>query len=323
MSYEIRRYRPGDEGAVLETFNRVFAEGHPEFEPRGLDEWRWQYEENPAGMRLGLAMAGDVVAASFASQPNRVLADGREVIFCQIIDSMTHPDHRRGLKRPGLFVETARWTMADYGDPVFFGYPNREAWRMGRRFLNYDFVRQQSVLVRELGPLSPSVPAEVEEVTSFGPEVARLDRRCAAEWGASVVRDEAYLNWRFARNPRFTYRIFVVREGAELAGYAVYRQGDWPLPGVGLLVDFLVPSGSLAVGELLSQAALAAARADDVAMVVQILPEWSPWSARFQEWHWRHFATDYVMGGLIQSPLFDMYYLRDRWWYTLAEMDLV
>ena len=324
MDYDIRPYQPGDEGAILETFNLVFGEGNPNFEPRAIDEWRWQYEANPAGMRLWVAMQEGTCAASYASQPNRVKVDDEEVIFCQIIDSMSHPDHRRGLKRPGLFIETARRMLDDFvSDPVVFGYPNKQAWRMGRTFLRYELVRWQSVLVRELGGMNLVHPPEVERVEGFGPEATRLYQRCAQEWGASVVRDESYLNWRFPSNPRFDYQMFVVRDGEELAGYAIYRPGDWPIPGVGMMVDFLVLPDRADAARLLQEAVLCAAAADGVPLVVQILPEWSVWAQRFQEWHWFAFRTDYLMSGRMTQPRYDMYFLRDHWWYTLAELDLV
>ena len=52
--------------------------------------------------------------------------------------SMVHPDHRRGLKRPGLFVETALPFFEAYGgkdrDWVHYGWPVENAWRIGKTF---------------------------------------------------------------------------------------------------------------------------------------------------------------------------------------------
>ena len=36
-AYRIRAYRPGDESAILATFNRVFARVDPTFQPRTLE----------------------------------------------------------------------------------------------------------------------------------------------------------------------------------------------------------------------------------------------------------------------------------------------
>jgi hypothetical protein len=38
QGYEIRRYRPGDEHALLDTFNLVFGASDPAFQPRSLEE---------------------------------------------------------------------------------------------------------------------------------------------------------------------------------------------------------------------------------------------------------------------------------------------
>lgn len=324
-AYDIRRYEPRDRDAVLATFNLVFSEGDPDFEPRTVDEFRWIYEENPAGIRLYVAMTEDgVCAASYASQPNRVSVDGRQEIFCQIIDSMSHPGHRRGLKRPGLFIETARKMLDDYvSDPIVFGLPNGTAWRMGKTFLRYEMVRWQDLFVRDVGPGPAEPPADVRRIESFDERVDALYRTCSAQWGASVIRDTAYLNWRFVRNPRRDYDLFVVESGGELVGYAVFATGSWPAPGVGLLADWLVRPGEVEAGRALLEACLARARVAGTPLLVGILPEWSEWLPRYQDWGFFAHTSEYLMSGRMTQPRFDMYWLRDHWWYTLAEVDLV
>ena len=324
MDYEMRPFRDGDEQAVLDTFNLVFGADNPDFQPRTLAEWNWQYRENPAGMRLYVAMLGELCVAAYATQPNRVEAhEGRDLMFCQGIDSMAHPEHRRGLKRPGLFVDVAQRAYDHFDeDPIVFGYPNKQAWRIGHSYLRYELVRWQSVLARELGGLNPGIPDAVEEIERFGPEVDRLFQRCAKRWGAALRRDTAYLNWRFVDHPRRDYRIFVVRDAGELLGYAIFGHGDWPVPGVGMLVDFLVDADDVEVGRLLHEAIFRATLDAGLPFVVQILPEWSPWHLRCQDWHWAAFRTDYVMGARNTVPRFDMFFLRDHWWYTMAELDL-
>ena len=68
---EIRKYRPGDEGAILDTFNLVFREvcgaGYVD---RTMAQWQWQYRDNPQGNRIWLAVAADgTVAAQYAGVP--------------------------------------------------------------------------------------------------------------------------------------------------------------------------------------------------------------------------------------------------------------
>lgn len=325
--YDIRPYRPGDEHAILETFNLVFGEGNPGFVPRSLADWEWTYTRNPSGMRVWIATCGDLVAAHYAAQPNRVLVESEQRIFGQIFDSMVHPEHRRGLKRPGLFVETAlRMLDATCGpdkDLATYGWPNPDSWRIGKTFLRYEVVRRLTSLVREPGEGPTEVPAGVVAVDRADERFDRLFARCAPQWGASLVRDRAWVQWRFLDCPRHRYDLWAVPGGDAWAGYAAFRHTDWPFPGAAWLVDWLVPDDAPDVGELLLRAVLARARERGSAAIVAMFPEWSPWSVRFQDAGFLARAGAYFMCGRDNDAVHDMIWLRDHWWYQPIEVDLL
>lgn len=325
--YTIRPFRPGDEEGILATYNLVFGAEDPDHVPRTMEEWRWAFERNPAGQRIWVAEKDGVIAAQCAALPYRVVIDGRESTFTQGVDSMVHPDHRRGLRRPGLFVATARPFFREYGglggDALHYGWPVEPAWRIGQRFLGYEIVRTQTILYRRPGEGPEEPPDGVEELESFDPSVRKLWERCHAEWGASIVRDERYLNWRFVENPRFRYGLFGVRRGGDLVGAAVFRKADTPRPESGLLMDWLVPTDEPEVGELLKEAIVARARRDGARATLLVFPDWSPWFERFQEWRWRVYASDYLLIGIIQDPKYDTWWLRRNWWYQLGELDVI
>ena len=262
--YEIRRFRAGDERSLMQCFHAAFPK--PESERRTHAEWSWAFERNPAGQRIFVALRKGAVVAQYAALPERVWIDGSERVFAQIVDSMVHPDHRRGLKRPGLFVDTARAFFEAFGgvdrDWVHYGWPVPEAMRVGRRLLDYQTVRTQNVLVLT-GPLPQrEPPAAVERLRRCDHELRWLWDRCAADFGASPIRDAEFFEWRFAAHPRHAYVPLCVRdpEGV-LRGYAVYRKADWVLPDLGLVVDWLVPPAEPEVAELLLIALRARARA--------------------------------------------------------------
>ena len=110
--------------------------------------------------------------------------------------------------------------------------------------------------------------------------------------------------------------------GDELAGWAIYRAADWPVPGAALVVDWLVPPDEREAGALLLQGLKALARADGRAQLFGILPEWSPWFGAFQADGWIAYPGDYVMVGRGGLPRHDVFWLRDHWWYTFNECDL-
>jgi hypothetical protein len=326
--YDIRPFRPGDEDAILATFNAVFGENDPSFVPRTRAEWDWAFAHNPAGRRIWVAESEGVIAAQCAALPYRVHVDGRETTFTQGVDSMVHPEHRKGLRRPGLYVETAYPFFREFGglggDLLHYGWPVEPAWRIGRTFLGYEIVRTQPIHVRDLEPGPTEIPREVERVERFGDDVVALYDRCRAGWGASVIRDARYLNWRFLERPGFRYDVFAVRDSAgALAGCAIHRRADRPFAGSGLIMDWLVPDDEPEAGELLREACLARGRADGARASLVVFPEWTPWNARFQDWGYRVHTTDYLLIGIVQHPRYDTWWLRRNWWYQLAELDVV
>lgn len=324
--YEIRRFRPEDERSLLECFHTVFPK--PEVERRTRAEWSWAFRDNPAGQRIFVALSAGAVVAQYAALPERVWIDGSEQTFAQIVDSMVHPDHRAGLKQPGLFVHTARAFFDCFGgvdgDWVHYGLPVTTARRIGERFLDYEVVRTQNVLVRE-GPLeSPGPPAGVERLQSFDRQLRWLWDRCAGDFGASAVRDAEFFEWRFTTHPRHEYVPLGVRDSeGVLRGYAVYRQADWVLPDLGVIVDWLVPPAEAEVADLLLRGVLAQGAQDGARALVASFPEWSPWFEHFQERGYRVHPSDYSMVARNFHPRFKMAWLREHWWYQLADTDLV
>ena len=245
--YELREYRDEDLPSLLDCFNTVFREGNPDHVDRTRAEWEYLFARNPAGRRIFVAAHGDQVVAQYAALPIHVWMAGKERTFAQIVDSMVHPDHRRGLKRPGLFVQTALPFFETFGgkdkDWVHYGWPVEPAWRIGKKFLKYEVVRTQTVLARE-PDRATEMPPEVERMRSFDHQARWVYERCVDDFGASAIRNDRFLNWRFVENPFHDYVIFGVRDAETLLrGYAVYRFCDWKLPRMGVIVDWLVPPG--------------------------------------------------------------------------------
>ncbi len=331
-AYVIRPYRPGDEHGILKTFNLVFGADDPRFVPRTMEEWRWAFERNPAGQRIWVAEHEGEIVAQCAALPFRVRIDGFESSFTQGVDSMVHPAHRQGLKRPGLFVATAKPFFREFNgrgsvgpgkDLLHYGWPVEPAWRIGRTFLGYEIVRTQLVHFAAPGPGPSEIPGRIERLERFGPETLALYERCARNFGASTIRDARYLNWRFVENPRFRYHRFAVRDGGELRGYAVFRRADSPRRGSGLVLDWLVPEDDDEAGALLRDAVFAQARSDEAEAVMAVFPNGSPWFQRFQDWGFRVYPSDYLLIGIVQNPRYDTWWLRKNWWYQLAELDAV
>lgn len=332
---EIREYRAGDEESVLACFNEVFAAEDPNFKPRQMSTWRWAFLQNPAGWRIFVAVVDGRVVAQCASLPMRMLVDGQPRSFSQGVDSMAHPDFRRGLKQPGLFVRTAWPYFAHYGgleegkDMVIFGLPIEQAWRVGKTFLKYEVVRELCTLERDRNAAVPPPTCaphlHVVETDRVGDWIDNLWRPYRETQRCIAVRDAAYLNWRYADKPDhdYVFAIALERGQSDARGMAVYRRGSFSGTDAGMLVDWMVPAGATEVGNALLRWAIDRAEAEAAPRVSALLPAWDAWFEHFQAWGFRVRPTRYVLASRTFSKPHDMAWLRDHWYYTLGDFDLV
>jgi hypothetical protein len=292
-----------------------------------MAEWRWQFLENPAGWRMFVAVHEDKVVGQYVGVPLRMIVEGQERVFTQPLDSMVHPAHRAGLKRPGLFVKLGVTYFDTYQgrdrDLINYGLPIDEAFRVGKTFFHYEVVRQQTVLARELFAGESTLSSEVHEIARFDERARRLYDRCSAAWGASAIRDDAFWNWRFADHPRVRYRALGVSdEHGELRGVAIWSAGSWTGRPVGLICDWLVPPDDGAAAGMLVRALEALTREAGLPLLAGIFPEWSPWHLDFQERGYLVRPSGYFMNCCPLRGRIEAEWLRDNWWYQLADTDL-
>jgi hypothetical protein len=329
----LRAYEPGDELAILRSFNLVFREVcGPGYVDRELATWRWLYADNPAGLRIHLAVAADgVIAGHYAALPARAATPLGPTVFTQVVDSFVHPAYRLGLKRPGLFVTVARaaldrWTTL--GDGMFHGMPIESARKMSIRFLGYTTWRSIDYLCRDVEDGGdPAAGPEVRRVERLGAEVDELAARSAAEKGCTAIRSAAYLEWRYVRCPSPHYEMHEARRGRDLAGLLVLRPVHELLPGACTIAELLTPPDDGAVLDALLACAMARARALGRRKLMAVFP---PHARETGALHDRGFQSEpsaltffRSIGCRLAQPGLDFATLGARWWYTLGDFDLV
>jgi len=328
--FTIRRYQPGDERGILEAFNHVFAVGNPSFVPRTLEHWRWQFDGNPEGKQIYVAIHDETgaVAGHYAGLPRLMRSRDRSGIAAESVDSFVDSRFRAGLRRPGLFVVMAlRWfhDFGDSGNLFAYGLPIATAARIGSAFLTYQTVHHQLALERSLEdarPLGGPAAPFVSEVSSFDDRFGELWERTAPELGVASVRGARYLNWRFRDHPTWKYRIGVVGDDQELRGYAVVRRGWFDDRDEELIVDFLCPKDDIDAARSLLRWAVERGREDGARKLTAILPPTSRWFAAFQKFGFLVRGTKYDWSVAWEKRPLDPYTLRREWWYTLADTDL-
>lgn len=264
-------YEPSKQAALFELMDTVWGSHMPP------PEFDWWFERNPVGSRLVTLMEdGETIVGVAAMSFFRLLVAGEERQVAMPVHVATHPAYRRRGIFPKL-EQVNEERAAEQGSGVTLTFPNAAShpifvgplgWEdLPKRRLWARVLRPSAVpryLLRRPGPEgglgeAVAVPRRrggirVEPLTSFGPDADVLWRAAAPAYHDHVVKDAAYLNWRFAEAPR-EYRCFGAYRGETLVGIAVlgyaYRHG---VSG-GFLADLIAPAHErAAVAALLRRA---------------------------------------------------------------------
>lgn len=340
----IRPYRPGDEQAILDTFNVVFRETNGEgYVDRAIDTWNWQFRDNPEGLRISLAVTDDgTVAAQYAGVPLRQATWHGDQIFVHIVDSFVHPEYRQGLKAPGLFVNTALPWFADCyrrGDALPYGFPVPRAERIGQRYLYYHRLRVVDYLCRELSvdaPTDPPAGVTVEPMAlrsdkALEDEVDALFVRFALQRGCLTRRSAAYLKWRYEQAPGAPYELWGARRAGELVGLIVLRPQHELVAGACSIVDWIAPGPDAetvdpAVHDALLAVATSRGHAAGRRVLLAVFADPSVEHAALRD---RGFVVTPSSDTLERRLTYQIYqhvlseeFVRQHWWYTLGDSDL-
>jgi hypothetical protein len=326
----LRAFRPGDEVGLLAGYNAVFPG------LRSMLHFRWKFIDNPVGA-VHIAVAEHETAGivgTYASMPVRVQMDGEELVAAQGLDMWVLPEFRRYGQRPGLFVHIG-WKMYELfggtapGQARFhYGWPIPN-WRIGQKYLRYENIRDWDFLFRPVPPggFPPRVASaelEVRRVDRFATDVDGLWQALKNATALAIVRDQRYLNWRYADAPDHDYLLLECRarrDGA-LRGIAVFSKSDFLFAGTATLVDWLCPVDDDAA--MVALVAAAEQRCNEIGAQVlsTLFPQMDPRFLKFQSLGFQVYGTSYF---LVVIP-FDTHgtlYYREQWYHTAGDSDLL
>jgi GNAT superfamily N-acetyltransferase len=279
-----------DDLPKLEEFRRTIQNGDIYARAEMADYYEWKYftgAPDPACVRV--ADDGGKIVGTTAGTIKRIAIRGKVVPCAEIGDAFAHPDYRN----QGMFTTLGREVVAEletrgidfvYARPNAnsypgfvrkFGFENAFFLKTLRRVVNVDgIVRRKTgggMLYRLLKPIGSILAGTVyrigeyrdlpnitvSEVSSFDKRVDSLSEKVSAGYAAMIVRDEAYLNWRYIRKP-VDYRIFTATESDVLRGYIVVRCIEFEQGGrkFGYMVDMLTLKHDVEVIELLTARAM-------------------------------------------------------------------
>ncbi len=247
--WTIRRAGRDDRDALLALLGRAFGRNAP-----SLEWWNWAFVENPAASELVslVAEVGNRLVGQWAALPIRLQHRQKTIVALRGVWNATDPDYRRR----GILTALGRRLDQEFGEEfgLSIGFTNQSSrpvlTKLGSVVVGpYPrLIRPVGGLAREAGAwrrwASPAGAAgqlafsglaalnriptalgkiggrRIEDFEDFGSWADELWGELSPQLGTCVVRDSAYLNWRFRAAP-FEYRRVALAGPAGAEGFAV------------------------------------------------------------------------------------------------------
>ncbi len=303
-SWNLRKYRDGDEQAIVELLNIAFGRWH------SLEYWRWRYKKNPAGSPIiWLAEHDNKIIGHFAVIPIRMKVGNAYMTASMSVNAATHPQYQG----KGVFssiVNRCYLDVAENDIPLTYGTANirlgptykRYEWRGHicfmvpmikvldwqprlSRYIHNKFLTRAAAYV--LGKIcrtrSTNGSLKIERISRFDERINGFWEEISKHFRIIVKRDQRYLNWRYADYPGSKYTIYTVVKDHRILGYCVLSEEQHENMRYGLVIDILgFQDHYNAVGYLI-QRALKCFKEHDVDEVICVLSEKHPYTAIFRK----------------------------------------
>jgi GNAT superfamily N-acetyltransferase len=217
-----RKYRDGDEQAIVDLFNLVFHRSIT------VKDWSWTYRENPIRRKdIVLALSGPRLVGQAASVPLEFTWKGRAIQVARPQNVMVHPD----FQNRGIFTELLRrLTVSFSGEQVdlVVTFPNNNSLPAFIRKLDYTHVADIPTWTLPAGDpgegkTGTSAQCTIAEVPTFSPADRNFIGSCLSGYDAFNARSPGYLGWRYGRDSGKVYHVLRAYDGDQLAGLLVFK----------------------------------------------------------------------------------------------------
>ena len=234
----IREGRPTAQDAISfkELFNATYNRQVT------ADYYMWQFFHSSFLGKCLFVEHGDRIVATYGLRAFKFYASG-ECLIGACVDLIIAPEFQRTGILARLAMEMDKLAVGR-GCVSIYTAPNLAVWRPYVLHLGWSDLGEINTCIA----LTDTYQRQLEYLTFFKvdkfalgiDEVYQSFQKTHPEL-AMVVRNSAYLNWRFVDNPWYNYSLFVAKKGNSPFGYLILKNFQDPQSGeiVGDIVDLL------------------------------------------------------------------------------------
>jgi hypothetical protein len=234
----------------------------------------WQYFGNPSGPAIvKIAKTEDnEVVGQYAALPMTVKIFDAQIKAALLSNAMTKQTHMR----QGIFSRLAEATAEECKRRqcyFSYAYPNENSYLGSVKKNNFAVLHHFPLLIypsglralvkrkigRTLAFFTPDFlfsldkktnAANINEISNDDwPLLKAFWEEVKSRYPIMVVRDEAFLQWRYINAPTRDYKLFVGKKGDVVTGYIVAVVKKANDVNYGMIVDFLVGDGETNAGQ--------------------------------------------------------------------------
>jgi hypothetical protein len=306
----IRAYRKGDEEKIITLFREVFGK------ELTVGQWQWKYVIPGAG-KIYSKIAEDAshtIIGYAGAIPLRGIYGGRPIQFFQIADVMVHPKARGFLGKKNVFEIMIKELFEDIGkefpDVFCYGFPGQRPFLLGKRVGVYDEIEPAVDYIKKPG-ISLFNPCRMRNMPWDDGRLDSLWSSLSSGMSLSLIRDKAFLNWRYASNPLHTYQLLGVYHSGDMKGWLVLKEKGEEVLVVDMLID----------GNLLGNA-LKALQKQIPGFKKKTFRLWLPPSLRKTVIGYREEKTPVIVTNMIWKLPLATDLVRENLYYTMGDVDI-
>ncbi|MBF0413309.1 MAG: GNAT family N-acetyltransferase [Desulfamplus sp.] len=204
----IRKYNhERDEANVLQLWRAAFNNQMPP------SLWQWKYIENPYRTAIMICENSKSLPVVFyGGVPFASTCCGRQIVMIHLSDIMSHPDYRGS----GLFIHTANAYFDTFGSVddicIMYGFPGKFHFDIGAKYLQYSplgsgaaFFKAESENIKKFKQI---VSGTIALFPASDPCFDYIWKNLSTIYPLSVVRDSAYMAWRYFKHPVRKYEVW-------------------------------------------------------------------------------------------------------------------
>lgn len=271
MSTALRfsRIEPAQQPQLLQEIRNILTEvGAHTVDIYNQAYWDWQYKQLPTGKSyVYAAWDADEIIGYYHVPVYRCSINGEERLIGNIQDVAVDPNYR-GI---GLFRQLAEFANKDLDDSdvdLIYTFPNEKSIRTFLRYNNFKVVGAVPAYLRPVragGILSSKInllglekivgffadgivdlfskninlqDTSIETITEITDEVEAVFSQYSSQFQNHLLRDKAWLDWRYLKSVRGKHHILALREAGKLTAVVVAKEDEMLGNPSLLIMDF-------------------------------------------------------------------------------------